>query len=80
MYQLTAKQADKIIDEIKNFQSARWVCASEAMWRIYTFDLSVISPSVILLHLHLENYQSICFDENQSLTEVIAYDSFHEQC
>ncbi|XP_027177750.1 uncharacterized protein LOC113776901 [Coffea eugenioides] len=74
MYQLTAEQADKIIDEIKNFQSARWVCAPEAMWRIYAFDLNVISPSVILLHLHLQNCQSMCFDESQPLTDVIQDD------
>nr|XP_027090441.1 uncharacterized protein LOC113711476 [Coffea arabica] len=74
MYQLTAEQADKIIDEIKNFQSARWVCAPEAMWRIYAFDLNLISPSVILLQLHLENYQSMCFDENRPLTDVIQDD------
>ncbi|XP_027126648.2 uncharacterized protein [Coffea arabica] len=74
IYQLTAEQADKIIDEIKNFQSARWVYASEAMWRIYAFDLNVISPSVILLHLHLQNCQSMCFDESQPLTDVIQDD------
>nr|XP_027071785.1 uncharacterized protein LOC113696591 [Coffea arabica] len=74
MYQLTAEQANQIIDEIKNFQSARWVCAPEAIWRIYAFDLSVINPSVILLHLHLENYQSMYFDENRPLTDIITDD------
>nr|XP_027118421.1 uncharacterized protein LOC113735625 [Coffea arabica] len=74
MYQLTAEQANQVIDEIKNFQSARWVCAPEAIWRIYAFDLSVINPSVILLHLHLENYQSMCFDENRPLTDIITDD------
>ncbi|XP_027156957.1 uncharacterized protein LOC113758203 [Coffea eugenioides] len=74
MYQLTAEQANQIIDEIKNFQSTRWVCAPEPIWRIYAFDLSVINPSVILLHLHLENYQSMYFDENRPLTDIITDD------
>nr|XP_027091801.1 uncharacterized protein LOC113712521 [Coffea arabica] len=33
------------IDEIKDFQSARWVCAVEAIWRVFRFNLSEMHPS-----------------------------------
>ena len=45
------------IDELKQFQNARWVSTPEAMWRIYQFPRNEISPPVIKLQLHLENSQ-----------------------
>ena len=42
------------------------------MWRIFAFDLTNIHPSVMTMHLHLENYQSISFTENQALQDVLA--------
>nr|XP_027127530.1 uncharacterized protein LOC113743677 [Coffea arabica] len=59
------------IDEIKDFQSARWVCAVEAIWRVYRFNLSEIHPSVIHLQLHLQNCQSMSFTPDQDLRDVI---------
>ncbi|XP_027067893.1 uncharacterized protein [Coffea arabica] len=50
----------------------KWICALEAMWRIFAFDLTNIHPSVMTMHLHLENYQSISFTENQALQDVLA--------
>ncbi|XP_071939291.1 uncharacterized protein [Coffea arabica] len=72
MYQITSQQTENIIDEIRNFQSARWICAPEAMWRIFAFDLTNIHPSVMTMHLHLQNHQSISFAENQTLDDVLA--------
>ena len=37
------------VDEIKDYQTGRWVCAVEAMWRIYLLPLSEMHPSVIHL-------------------------------
>ncbi|XP_027157232.1 uncharacterized protein LOC113758663 [Coffea eugenioides] len=71
MYQITAYQTENIIDEIHNFQSARWICAPEAMWRIFSFDLTNIHPSVMTMHLHLENSQPISFIEDQALQDVL---------
>ena len=59
------------IDEIKNFQSARWVCAVEVIWRIYRFHLSEMHPSVIHLYLHLQNCQSMNFTLDQDLRDVV---------
>ncbi|XP_027158647.1 uncharacterized protein LOC113760290 [Coffea eugenioides] len=72
MYQITSQQTENIIDEIRNFQSARWICGPEAMWRIFAFDLTNIHPSVMTMHLHLQNHQSISFAENQTLDDVLA--------
>ncbi|XP_073138923.1 uncharacterized protein [Henckelia pumila] len=61
----------QFVDEIRNFQDARWVSAQEAMWRIYEFDLNEISPAVINLPLHLPNKHCITFWRNQNLQSVL---------
>jgi hypothetical protein len=35
------------IDEIKQYMDARWVTPPEALWRIYGFNISDMSPSVL---------------------------------
>ncbi|XP_027181675.1 uncharacterized protein LOC113780054 [Coffea eugenioides] len=70
MYQITSQQTENTIDEIHNFQSARWICAPESMWRIC--DLTNIHPSVMTIDLHWENYQSISFTQNQTLEDLLA--------
>jgi hypothetical protein len=37
------------IDEIKQYRDARWVTPPEALWRIYSFDLSDRYPSILSL-------------------------------
>ncbi|KAL6579387.1 hypothetical protein OROMI_009603 [Orobanche minor] len=59
-------------DEITDFQSARWLCAPEAMWRIYAFVLSEIYPPVLQLHVHLPNKHHVLFSPSRFLPEVIA--------
>ncbi|XP_047258751.1 uncharacterized protein LOC124890949, partial [Capsicum annuum] len=41
---LEMDDGEKLIDEIRNFQDARWVTALEALWRIYEFNLSEMQP------------------------------------
>ncbi|CAN6548323.1 unnamed protein product [Malus baccata var. baccata] len=38
-------QSDPEYDEIKQFQDARWVCAPEALWKIFKFIINRIYPS-----------------------------------
>jgi hypothetical protein len=52
-----ASKADDDVDEIKQYRDARWVTPLEALWRIYDFELSQISPPVMQLQLHLPNIQ-----------------------
>ncbi|XP_016462003.2 uncharacterized protein LOC107785255 [Nicotiana tabacum] len=49
---------EKVVDEIQNFQDARWMSPPEALWRIYEFNLSEIKPPVINLQLHLPDRQT----------------------
>ncbi|KAG5622894.1 hypothetical protein H5410_008112 [Solanum commersonii] len=45
------------IDEIKEYQSARWVSPPEAAWRLFSFPISEMIPSVCQLQLHLDGQQ-----------------------
>lgn len=48
-------------DEVKRYQNARYIGASEAMWRLYDFPVMEKHPSVQKLPLHLENDQTVIF-------------------
>ncbi|XP_071939107.1 uncharacterized protein [Coffea arabica] len=47
------------------------------MWRIFAFDLSVINPAVIVLHLHLQDYQPVSFHEDRPLQDMIEDERLH---
>nr|GMD16157.1 uncharacterized protein LOC109174202 [Ipomoea batatas] len=51
-------------DEIKEYQSVRWVSPPEAAWRIYAFPISEVKPADVHLQVHLQNYQYINFHGN----------------
>ena len=53
-------------DEIEAYKSIRYISSSEAMWRIFGFDMQKRSPNVILLHVHLEGEQTVVHDEDAS--------------
>jgi hypothetical protein len=61
-----------VIDEIQDFVEARWVSASEAVWRILGFNMSGINPAVTHLQVHLPNQQRVIFNEDVNLAEVVA--------
>ena len=64
-----------VVDEIKRYIDARWVTPPEAMWRIFGFNLSESSPSVLQLPLHLPNMNSVTFKAGEDLTDVVARDT-----
>ncbi|XP_058222040.1 uncharacterized protein LOC131332039 [Rhododendron vialii] len=49
IYKLVVAKSNEDIDEIEQFQSARWISPPEAMWRIYGFPLFEIHPAVMTL-------------------------------
>ncbi|XP_017468423.1 PREDICTED: uncharacterized protein LOC108360582 isoform X2 [Rhagoletis zephyria] len=51
-------------DEIQEFQSGRYICTSEALWRIFSFDIHGRHPTITHLAVHLENGQRVYFNEN----------------
>ncbi|ONM00077.1 hypothetical protein ZEAMMB73_Zm00001d030046 [Zea mays] len=66
-----ASKADDDVDEIKQYRDARWVTPPEALWRIYDFELSQISPPVMQLQLHLPNMHMVAFHERQMVERVV---------
>jgi hypothetical protein len=59
------------VDEIKQHRDARWVTPPEALWRIFSFDLSQNSPPVMQLQLHLENMHMVSFHERAKVNHVV---------
>jgi ATP-dependent DNA helicase PIF1 len=58
-----ANKSDGDVDEIKQYKDARWVTPPEALWRIFSFDLSQNYPHVMQLQHHLENMHMVSFHE-----------------
>ncbi|XP_073151981.1 uncharacterized protein [Henckelia pumila] len=61
-------------DEIQQFVDGRWICAPEALWRIFSFEFSRMYPSVFRLQIHLPNQQLIRFSSHQHVSDVIEDD------
>ncbi|XP_059629827.1 uncharacterized protein LOC132272750 [Cornus florida] len=59
------------VDEIKEYQDARWVSPQEAMWRLYEFNLNEMYPSVTNLQLHLPNKHIFWYWENKNLEYIV---------
>ncbi|PWZ25627.1 hypothetical protein Zm00014a_023507 [Zea mays] len=66
-----ASKVDDDVDEIKQYRDARWVTPQEALWRIYSFELSQNSPHVMQLQLHLPNMHMVAFHERQMVERVV---------
>ncbi|SGY34025.1 BQ5605_C002g01580 [Microbotryum silenes-dioicae] len=59
-------------DEINNFLDARYVCAPEAIYRIFRFEMHDRDPAVTRLALHLPNEQQVRFDPDQGAPDLSA--------
>ncbi|XP_074369738.1 uncharacterized protein LOC141711229 [Apium graveolens] len=60
----------KNLDEVKNFLDGRYVCASEASWRIFGFDIHHRSPSVERLPIHFPGQKYLNFQSSADLGNV----------
>ncbi|XP_065203965.1 uncharacterized protein LOC135834055 [Planococcus citri] len=56
---------DEVVDEIENYVKMRYISASEAMWRLFEFDVSGRQPTVIPLPIHLPNEDIVIFEEGK---------------
>ena len=65
-------QMGKDIDEIRKYLDGRYISASEACWRLFKFRLHREQPSVMRLMYHLPNSQSVIFEENETVADIIA--------
>lgn len=55
-------------NEVEQFQSGRYICSSEAVWRILSFDIHERAPAIIHLEVHLENGQRVFLHNIMSMT------------
>ncbi|WOH11486.1 hypothetical protein DCAR_0830973 [Daucus carota subsp. sativus] len=60
----------KVVDEVKHYLDGRYVCASEAAWRIFGFDIHSRWPSVDRLPIHLPESKYVSFKTGESLQNV----------
>ncbi|XP_074322869.1 uncharacterized protein LOC141659841 [Apium graveolens] len=60
----------KSLNEVKKFLDGRYVCASEASWRIFGFDIHNRWPSVDRLPIHLPSEKYINFKISAELEKV----------
>ncbi|XP_074377598.1 uncharacterized protein LOC141719114 [Apium graveolens] len=58
------------IDEVKHYLDGRYVCASEASWRIFAFDIHSSWPSVERLPIHLPGEKHVSFKAGDVLEDV----------
>lgn len=66
----TSSSKPKSNDEIKNFLDGRYICASEAAWRLLGFDIHHRFPTVERLSVHLEGEKSVSFKQHENLQDV----------
>ncbi|XP_021995720.1 uncharacterized protein LOC110892890 [Helianthus annuus] len=69
--QVDQSEPGVVVNEIKSFQDARYISPLEAMWRIFSFSLSQISPSVLALQLHLPNNQMVRFRDDDLMSNIV---------
>lgn len=60
----------KNTDEIQNYLDGRYVCAVEAAWRLFGFDIHYRYPSIERLPVHMEGEKNVTFKKNDNLVEV----------
>ncbi|XP_074373762.1 uncharacterized protein LOC141714124 [Apium graveolens] len=57
-------------DEINEYLDGRYICASEASWRTFSFDIHYRFPVIERLPVHLKDHQHLSFDVNMSLDDI----------
>ncbi|GAA0183206.1 hypothetical protein LIER_30666 [Lithospermum erythrorhizon] len=59
------------VNEIADFQNARWVSPVEATWRILGFPLYGMCPAVIQIQVHMPNFHCIQFEDDTDLEDLL---------
>ncbi|KAL6140312.1 hypothetical protein ACLB2K_058612 [Fragaria x ananassa] len=67
-------QSNPEFDEIRQFVDARWVCAPEALWKIFKFALNKVYPTVERLQIHLPNMQQVTFNAERTVEDILEDD------
>ncbi|KAK1355709.1 hypothetical protein POM88_048965 [Heracleum sosnowskyi] len=78
--QKKAVEDEEAVDEINAYFDGRYICASEASYRIFGFPIHHRSISVLRLSFHLPGEKSCTFTENETLEKVVRREKFkHSQ-
>ncbi|KAL3629938.1 hypothetical protein CASFOL_026250 [Castilleja foliolosa] len=64
------------VNEVTNYIDGRYICPHEAAWRILNFPIHERNPAVEILAVHLEDMQSVTFNENLRLQAIVRNPSF----
>ncbi|KAI5402735.1 hypothetical protein KIW84_050366 [Lathyrus oleraceus] len=59
------------MNEVQQYVDARWICAPEALWKIFRFTFYRLYPSVERLHIHLPNRHQVRFYDHQQIAYVL---------
>jgi len=63
----TTYEVSRPVNEIKKYVDGRSVCPNEAFWRIFGYTLQEKYPAVERLPVHLQNGQTVIFNEGTEL-------------
>ncbi|GJU32507.1 hypothetical protein Tco_1176096, partial [Tanacetum coccineum] len=70
-----ATSSREVIDEIQNYLEGRFVCAHEAYWRIFKFDLHHREPAIQILAVHLQDMQRVTFKDRDRHLSYLEFPS-----
>jgi len=60
-----------IIDVVQQYLNARWICAPEALWKIFIFTIYQMNPAVERLQIHLPNRQQVRFYKHRNINDML---------
>lgn len=70
-FDASGKKKLKHNNEIKHYLDGRYVCAVEAAWRLFGFDIHYRFPSVERLPVHAPGEKNVTFRSGDNLTKVV---------
>ncbi|OMO53235.1 DNA helicase PIF1, ATP-dependent [Corchorus olitorius] len=65
-------QPGVVFDEIKAYLDCRYVCAYEACWRLFSFDIHFRQPAVLRLLVHLQDRHNVFFRGDDNAGDVLS--------
>jgi hypothetical protein len=63
---------DAVINEIQQYRSARYISPPEVVHRIFGFPMFGVYPAILQLQLHLPGMQSVTYNEEENLEDVVS--------
>ncbi|XP_031091108.1 uncharacterized protein LOC115996106 [Ipomoea triloba] len=61
----------EVVDEINMYYDCRYVSASEATWRLLSYDIQCRTPTVERLSFHLPDSQTVYFEDDEDVETIL---------